>query len=634
MSRQRGRSSRSFATGVIINVMVDFATSSAANVSWDLSELFVAPDDPRIEATLDRLNLDADEFVRAYRAKFAASRGPSATALCEALHQYEALQEVCARLGYFASLSYAADTTSDQNRHLAQHIEEALTSVRNKLLFFDLAWLALPDVSATRLINSPKLAAYKNYLKCARDMKPHTLSEPVEQVINDKDLTGLNAWSKLHTEYLAGLKFEVTQGGISKLLSQSEILVLMRHPDRSVRKHAHEVFFGTIKKHSQILTFIYDTRFQDHLVNMRLRQYTSPMQERHIANSVQPAAVDAMMLAVERNMPLAHRYFNLKARLLGLPKLEIYDQYAPVLEIKEKISYTDAGTRIIQAMHKFSPEFANITQQFFEQSWIDADPRAGKRGGAFCAGVTPSVHPFILMSYNDDLRDVMTLAHELGHGLHDRLASEQTLLNYYPSLPIAETASVFAEMLTFEELLSGMSNDKNRLALLCAKIEDSFATVFRQTVLTRFEQLAYAARGEGRLTTERICDLWLHANAPYYGDSVSMTPGYEAGWSYIPHLINTPFYCYAYSFGQLLVLALYGMYRRVGAETFVPRYRALLAAGGSKTPAEIVAGIGMNIDDPDFWQVGFDELARFVGDAERLSGTVTDVASQPDAAHP
>ena len=546
-------------------------------------------------------------------------RGPSARKLHAALLKYEALQETCARLGYFASLSYAADTTSNENRALAQRTEESLTAIRNKLLFFELDWLRLSDEAAQRLINHPRLAAYKNYLTCARNMKPHTLAEPVEQVINDKDLTGMSAWGRLHTEFLSGLKFRVTLDGVTRECNQSEILVMMRHPDRAVRKHAHEVFFGTIGDHRQVLSFIYDTRFQDHLVTMRLRGYTDAMQERHIANAVDSTAVDAMMLVVEQNMPLAHRYFALKARLLGLPKLELYDQYAPVLEIKEKISYTDAGTRVIRAMERFSPEFAHITQQFFEQSWIDADPRPGKRGGAFCAGVTPTMHPFILMSYNDDLRDVMTLAHELGHGLHDRLASNQTLLNYYPSLPIAETASVFAEMLTFEDLLTGMTDDRTRLAALCAKIEDSFATVFRQTVLTRFEQLAYAGRAQGRLTTERINELWLQANAPYYGDVVAMTSGYEAGWSYIPHLIHTPFYCYAYAFGQLLVLALYGQYRREGAATFVPKYRAMLAAGGSQMPADLVAGMGMNIHNPTFWQVGFDELERFVSEAERLA---------------
>jgi oligoendopeptidase F len=303
---------------------------------------------------------------------------------------------------------------------------------------------------------------------------------------------------------------------------------------------------------------------------------------------------------------------------MGLPGLEYYDQYAPLFDVKETITYPQAKEIVLSALNRFSPEFSGMAQRFFEGNWIDADPRPGKRGGAFCAGVTPSTNPYILMSYNDDMRDVMTLAHELGHGMHDLLAAKQTLFNYHPSLPVAETASVFSEMLVFDALLAGMEDPKKRLALICGKLEDSFATVFRQTVLTRFESLAYEARGKGRLSGAKIGELWLQANAPYYGDALTMTKGYEWGWSYIPHFINTPFYCYAYSFGELLVLALYGMYRREG-ERFVPKYRALLASGGSAAPAEQMAAIGIDIRDAAFWQVGFDELARLIEDAERLS---------------
>jgi oligoendopeptidase F len=392
----------------------------------------------------------------------------------------------------------------------------------------------------------------------------------------------------------------------------------MRGPDRAVRQRAHEAFFGKLEANNQVSSFIYDTRFQDHLVNNRLRRYDHPMQPRHLANEIDGAAVETMMQVVERNFTLAHRYFTLKARLLNLPKLELFDQYAPLFDVKEAIHYDQAKDIVLTALQRFSPDFAAMSRRFFDEGWIDAAPRQGKRGGAFCAPVTPSSHPFILLSYNDNMRDVMTLAHELGHGMHDLLAARQTLFNYYPTLPVAETASVFAEMLVFDDLLAGMDDARKRLALICGKLEDSFATVFRQTVLTRFEQLAYDARTKGRLSAEQIGQLWLQANAPYYGDAVTMTKGYEWGWSYIPHFINTPFYCYAYSFGELLVLALYGMYRREGA-SFVPRYAQLLASGGSQSPAEQMAAMGIDITQAEFWQVGFDELARLVNEAEALA---------------
>jgi oligoendopeptidase F len=591
---------------------------SAAGVAWDLGVLYASPDDPRIDMTLQDLASRADAFDKTYRGTISTQGGPAAQHLLHGLQEAELLADAAYRLSAYSRLLYAADTTQDAHRALMQRVEEALTAFQNKVLFFDLEWLEVDDASAERLLNDPLLATYHHYLSSARRYKPHTLSEPEEKLMNDKDLTGISAWQKLFTEFTSSQKYAMEMDGQMREMNQSEVLTLMRRPDREVRRRAHETFFGTLEKNSQVLSFIYDTRFQDHLVNGRLRKYDSPAQPRHLDNNIDGAAVETMMKVVEANFPLAHRYFKMKAGLMGLPGLEYYDQYAPLFDVKETITYPQAKEIVLSALNRFSPEFSGMAQRFFEGNWIDADPRPGKRGGAFCAGVTPSTNPYILMSYNDDMRDVMTLAHELGHGMHDLLAAKQTLFNYHPSLPVAETASVFSEMLVFDALLAGMEDPKKRLALICGKLEDSFATVFRQTVLTRFESLAYEARSKGRLSGAKIGELWLQANAPYYGDALTMTKGYEWGWSYIPHFINTPFYCYAYSFGELLVLALYGMYRREG-ERFVPKYRALLASGGSAAPAEQMAAIGIDIRDAAFWQVGFDELARLIEDAERLS---------------
>lgn len=590
--------------------------SSAAGVAWDLSVLFNAPDDAGIDSAITALKKRTARFAKTYRGKIKAK--PTAARLLEALREYESMAEEANKLGAYAHLLYAADTTKDAHRNLLQRVDEISTAIRNEQLFFDLEWLEVPDAHVKKLLADPKLKVYKHFLKSERKYKPHTLSEPEEKVINEKGMTGLNAWQKLFTEVAASLRYKIEVDGEVRELNQSEALVLLRHPDRALRQRAWEGFFGTLKANSQVLGFIYDTRFQDYLVNNRLRKYKTHMQPRHLANGIEAGAVDAMMRVVERNHGLAHRYWALKARLLGLPKLELYDQYAPLFDVKERISYADGKQIVLDSLRRFSPEFEAMAQRFFDGNWIDADPRNGKRGGAFCAGVTPSLHPFILMSYNDDMRDVMTLAHELGHGMHDLLASKQTFFNYHPSLPVAETASVFAEMLVFDSMLGKLNSDRDRLALICGKIEDSFATVYRQTVLTRFEQLAYEARAKGRLGATQIGELWLKANAPYYGENVNLSAGYEYGWSYIPHFINSPFYCYAYAFGDLLVKALYGMYRREG-DAFIPKYKKLLASGGSQTPREQTRAIGVDINSEAFWQIGFDEMERLIAEAERLA---------------
>lgn len=591
---------------------------SAAGVAWDLSVLFSSVDDPRIDAILKAVSDRVEVFEKQYRGTLTVAGGPSAQHLAAALREAEAIQEQLVAVDAYASLVYAADTTQEPNRKLVQRVEEALTALRNRLLFFDLEWLAVDDDVAARLTADPALKVYAHYLRSERRFKPHTLSEPEEKVINDKDMTGISAWQKLFTEVTSSLRFPVEQDGQVNQLNQGQVLSLLRHPDRELRKRAFDSLYATLRGQGQVLSFIYDTRFQDHLVNVRLRHYPDPMSTRHVANDIDGAAVSAMMGVVEKNYPLAHRYFKMKAGLLGLTKLEHYDQYAPLFELKETLTYAEAQTTILKALQRFSPDFKAIAQRFFDEHWIDADPRTGKRGGAFCSGVAPSIHPFILCSYNDDMRDVMTVAHELGHGIHFYLSGKQTLFNYYMSLPVAETASVFSEMLVFDDLLASMSDPRQRLALICGKLEDSFATVFRQTVLTRFEESVYSARARGRLSPEQINEAWLAANAPYYGDALNMTNGYEWGWSYIPHFIHTPFYCYAYSFGELLVLALYGKYRREG-QSFVPQYRALLESGGSLSPKDQLAAIGIDINDAAFWQVGFDELERLVNEAERLS---------------
>ena len=597
-------------------------TTSAAGVTWDLGDLFAGPRDPEIERTLQGCKADAEEFARTYRGTIAVPGGPAAGHLSAGIERMEDIFDRAGRVASYSGLLFAANTADPVIRDLEQKVEQRLTELRNLLLFFDLEWLALEDDVVARIVDDPALADYRHYLVAERRYRPHKLSEPEEKIVNEKNVTGASAWERLFTEMVSSLGFPVKRTVDGKVETQdlnlSQTLALYHEPDRETRKNAHDALFDVLAKNGQVLTFTYDTLVQDHLTMDRLRQYPNPMLPRHLANEIAPEAVEQMMRVVEANYPIAHDYFKLKAKLVGLPKLMIYDQYAPVGGAREAYSFDQARETIVAAFGQFSPRFAEIAGKFFDGRWIDAEVRKGKQGGAFCASPSPKLHPYVLTNYTDNLRDAMTVAHELGHGIHGYVSLGQKLVNYHPTLPLAETASVFGEMLVFERLLGEVKDDKAKLALLCGKVEDAFATVFRQNVLTRFEQSAFAARSEGRLEPEKLQELWIAANAPYYGDGLEMSEGYRWGWSYIPHFVHTPFYCYAYVFGELLVLALYGMYREQGA-AFVPEYTRLLERGGSESPAELLKPLGVDFREAAFWQKGFDEIKRLVAQAESLA---------------
>jgi oligoendopeptidase F len=569
-------------------------------------------------ADMDQAEAEAEAFAATYRNTINVPGGPDPTHLRDGLERLEALHDNASRAAVYAALLFAADTSQPAHRNLQQMIEQRFTMLRNTVQFFDLEWLALPDDAAQRLIEHPALEHYRYYLQSERRYRPHTLSEPEERIVNEKDLSGPRAWQRYFTESLAALSFPVEQDGEEQHLTLDAVLTLMRRPDRGLRQRAFESLYHVLGTQSQTLAYIYNTLLLDQGTMNRLRHYEDPMMSRHLSNNIEPAAVETMMGVVEQNYDIAHRYFALKARLLGLSQLEIYDQYAPISDSLAQATYSEGRDVVLEALGAFDSRFREIAAQFFERNWIDAELRPAKRGGAFCSGHPPSVHPYILCNYTDMMRDVMTLAHELGHGIHFWLSRKQTLFHYSAPLPLAETASVFSEMLVFEHLLQREQDPQARLALVCSKIEDIFATVFRQNVLTRFEQAAYHGRTQGRMTPEQLNEHWHAANAPYYGGAVAQTSGYERGWSYIPHFIHTPFYCYSYVFGELLVLALYGMYREQGT-AFVPRYMALLEAGGSRAPADLLADLEVDMHDPAFWQRGLAELRRLVEWAHELA---------------
>ncbi len=592
-------------------------TLSAQGICWDLSELFSSHDDPRIEGALNECRHRAEAFSSRLRNTIHLPSGPTAECLLQGLKELEEIEESLSRVGNFSSLLYAADSLKPEYQDLEQKVEQRVTEVRNLLLFFELEWMELEDDVAKQLMKHPTLKAYSHYLKSLRRYRPYKLSEAEEKIVNEKDNTGRNAFGRLFSEITSSLVFSLKQNGEVREITLSEIMALLHHSNRELRRTAWATLLQELSHHGQVLAFIYDTLLQDHLTMDRLRRYPDPMRERHLSNEIDDQAVSQMMEVTEANYQIAQDYFRLKAHLLQLPRIALFDQYAPVGEELPTIPFSQASQVILHAFDAFTPAFRSIASEFFARHWIDAEIRKGKRGGAFCVSPSPRDHPYILCNYTDTLRDVLTVAHELGHGLHGYLSRKQSFLNYDTPLTTAETASVFGEMLVFDYLVERQSDPQDQIALLAGKIEDIAATVFRQNVLTRFEQTVFSRRRAGRLTPQAIGDLWLEANAKYYGNAVEIDEGYRWGWSYIPHFIHSRFYCYSYVFGELLVLSLYRMYREEG-KSFVPKYITLLEAGGSDSPEALLKPLGVDIHDPKFWQKGFEEIQSVVKRLEAL----------------
>jgi oligoendopeptidase F len=596
--------------------------SSADGVAWNLGDLYAGIDDPRIEQDLDTALGRAKAFETAYRGKIAVAGGPSAELLLKAVTELEGLSEQMDRPAIYASLVHAARTDVPRHGALLARTRERRTAINKHLIFFDLEWVKVEDADARRLTATPALQRYRHFLEQKRIWKPHYLSEPEEKILEEKGITGRSAFVRLFDETVSSLTFPFTHEGRTESLTLQKINAKLYDPERAVRRAAAEGLTQGLKDNARLLAYIMNTLVLDYRGDCDLRHHASVMAPRHLANEIDGAVVDALMTATERHHATVQRYYRLKGRLLGLEQLYDYDRYAALFNDQTKVDWPSARRIVEESYQAFSPRSGEIIRHFFDREWIDAELRVGKRGGAFSASTVPSAHPYILMSYTDKLRDVMTLAHELGHGLHQYLSRQVGYLQCDTPLTTAETASVFGEMLTFRRLQQLYPEPRTRLAMLCSKIEDGFATVFRQVVLTRFEQAVHAARHqEGELSTERINSLWLDANRPMHGDVVKLSDGYAWWWSYIGHFIHVPFYCYAYAFGELLVLALVKKYEQDGP-AFVPKYLDMLAAGGSEAPHVLVGRLGVDVTDPGFWELGLRLLGDMVEEAEKLAGQV------------
>jgi oligoendopeptidase F len=595
------------------------SASSADSVAWDLSDLYAAVDDPRLGADLDAALARAKAFEARYRGRIDVPGGPAADFLLEAVRELEGLAEQMDRPAVFAGLLHAAKTDEPRHGALLARTQEQRTLINKHLIFFDLEWVKVEDEAARRLLAAPALAPYRHYLEHKRAWRPHYLSEPEEKILDEKTVTGRAAFVRLFDETIASLRFPFEHAGRTEALPMQQILARLYDADRTVRQAAARGITRGLQDNARLLTFIFNTLVLDHKSDCTLRRFDSPMGPRNLANEIATPVVDALMTAVERHHATVQRYYRLKGRLLGIEPLYDYDRYAPLSADMPTCDWATARRIVQEGYDAFSPQAGEVVRRFFERRWIDAELRPGKRGGAFSASAVPSVHPYVLLNYTDKLRDVMTLAHELGHGLHQYLARRVGYLQCDTPLTTAETASVFGEMLIFQRLQQVYPEPRTRLAMLCSKIEDGFATVFRQVVLTRFEQSLHRARAEqGELTTEQVNELWLAANRPMHGEVVRLTEGYGWWWLYIGHFIHTPFYCYAYAFGELLVLALVQKYRQEGA-AFVPRYLELLSAGGSEAPHVLLSRLGVDVNDPGFWEMGLHLLGDMVAEAEELA---------------
>jgi oligoendopeptidase F len=589
----------------------------AAGVRWDLRDLYAGPDDPRLDADLDAALAEARAFAERYRGRV----GELAPAqLAAALDALEAVVERVTRAGAFSQLLFSADTSAPRHGALLQHVQERASEIRNTLLFFELEWVNLDEARAGAVLADAALARRRHFLTSLRRYRPHVLSEPEERLLEETANTGRRAWGRLFDELISAQRFSLQRDGEPLELGEEEVLSLLYESDREMRRAAAEALTGGLRRAARPLAFIFNTLVQDKAVEDRLRRYATPIAARNLANEIDGPSVEALLRACVDRYPLVARYYRLKARLLGLARLEDYDRYAPAGRVEGKRGFPEAQRVVLDAYRDFSPEMAAVAQRFFDGCWIDAELRPGKRGGAFSASTVPRLHPYVMLNYTGNLRDVMTLAHELGHGVHQYLARERGLFEQDTPLTTAETASVFGEMLVFRRLVAEESDPKVRLALLCGKLEDAFATVFRQVAMTRFEESLHAARrAEGELELSRVNELWMDANRPMFGDSVHLSEGYACWWLYIPHFVHSPFYCYAYAYGELLVLALIRRYDEEGA-AFVPRYMDLLRAGGSDTPERLLARIGLDIADPGFWDGGLALLEEMVAEAEALAG--------------
>ncbi len=595
--------------------------AAAANLPvWDLSDLYKAPDDPALARDLGRAEVNARAFSAKLAGKLAAISGND---LAAAITEYEAIEEILGRVMSYAQLVFSGDAEDPANGRFYQTMQERATTISSHLIFFTLELNRLEDtVLEGKCAASPALAHFRPWLRDLRVFRPHQLSDEAEKLLHEKEVTGRSAWNRLFDETIATMKVTVPLPGGAESLTVSDALNRLSDGDRAVRAAAAQGVSAAFAEKGRLFTLITNTLAKDKEIIDKWRRYPRPASARNRANMVEDEVVEALVSAVRASFPrLSHRYYAMKAKWLGLEKLQHWDRNAPLPDQDDSlIPWPKAVSQVLDSYGAFSPRLAEIGRQFFDKPWIDAALRPGKASGAFAHPTVPSAHPYLLVNYHGKARDVMTLAHELGHGVHQVLAAEQGYLMSSTPLTLAETASVFGEMMTFRAVLDAEADPRRRRGLLAAKVEDMLNTVVRQIAFYRFETLLHDERAKGELSSERIGELWMQVQIESLGPAFDFSPDYNAYWSYIPHFIHTPFYVYAYAFGDCLVNALYGVYRDGGVKDFEAKYIEMLRAGGTLRHKELLAPFGLNAADPAFWTRGLDVISGFIDEIERADG--------------
>ena len=587
--------------------------TGAEGVAWDLSDLYPSADQTALIRDMDEADRRAEGLARTYKGGIA---GLDVAELQKLLGEYEAVIELGEKPGSFAYLHWTCNTEDPARGALLQKMTERGSRLAQTLLFVELEWAAVEDAKAEKLMADPRLARWCHWLATTRLFTPYLLSEPEERLIKEKSVTGREAWVRFFDETHAGQLYAWDK----EMLPQEILLSKLYDPDRDVRRRAAASITEGLRSSGKASAFALNTLLADKASDDRMRKYPSWISARNLSNQVDDAVVDALVGAVTGRYDIVVRYYRLKKKLLGLDTLCDYDRYAPLSAVQRRYTWTETRDTVLPAFKNFHPKMAEIASLFFEKRWIDAEVRKGKRGGGYSASTVPSVHPYIFVNYQGTVHDVMTVAHELGHGVHQYLARDKGILEQSTPLTTAETASTFGESLVFQDIFRKEKDPATRLSMLVREIESAFATIFRQIAMNRFEDSIHTARRtEGELPIDKLSKTWLETQKAMFSDSVSLTEDYGIWWSYISHFYFAPGYVYAYAFGDLLVRALYAKYLEEKGD-FPERYLAMLAAGGSDWPHRIVEPLGVDLRDPAFWGRGLGLLENMVGQAEELAG--------------
>lgn len=579
---------------------------------WDLKQLFPGFDSPELQAAFDNVEEQVASFEGA-RKKLKPDM--DAGAFLDVVRASEATTRIVNRIYVFAELSFAEDTQNQNAQSLMGRVQQFVAEMQNRMLFFSLWWKELDDANADRLMSAS--GDYRYYLEAMRKFKPYTLGEAEEKIINIKDVTGANALVNLYEAITNRYVFKLEVNGAVKELTRAQLQPYIQGPDPDLRAKAYQELYRVYGDDGPILGQMYQTRARDwHNENINLRKFRSAMSVRNLANDIPDEAVDALLEVAKRNAKVFHRYFRLKAKHIGVGKLRRYDIYAPVAKSDKAFDFGDAADMVLESFSAFDPKIGELARRVFDQDRLDSETRKGKQGGAFCASINPEDTPFVLMNYTGRARDVATLAHELGHAIHAMLASHHNAFTFHSSLPLAETASTFGEMMLTEKLLSVETDEAVRRDILFKQMDDAFATILRQIYFALFEREAHEL-AQKNATVDEMCAAYMANLREQFGDSVELSDEFKWEWVSIPHIYAVPFYVYAYAFGQLLVFSLYQQFKAEG-DSFKPKYLKILSAGGSESPAKILAEAGVDINSAQFWQGGFDVLSRMVDDLESL----------------